>query len=114
MPKGWEASKSSSGSYIRAVFMRLAALRTYTFALLLSPLLGLSLAVAAPRPWTDTTGMFRVEAELVAIRNGRVVLEKADGSIITVPLEKLSAADQEYLKSLDRPLPKVDAPTPSP
>jgi mono/diheme cytochrome c family protein len=72
-------------------------------------------ASAAPRQWTDTSGMFRVEAELIAVRNGRVVLEKPDGSVITVPLEKLSAADHDYLKSLDRPAQKTEpATSPSP
>ncbi len=63
----------------------------------------LDLTALAPaalgREWTDVTGKFKIEAELVAIRNGKVILEKADGSVITVPLDKLSANDQAFLKA---------------
>lgn len=52
------------------------------------------------REWTDTTGEFRVTAELVVVRNGMVVLEKTDGSIISVPLERLAVSDQQYLRDL--------------
>ncbi len=71
---------------------------------------------AAAREWTDATGKFKVQGELVAVRAGKVIIEKADGSIISVPLEKLCAADQEFLKSADKPKPadpKTD-PAPSP
>src|SRR5256885_1360485 len=61
-------------------------------------LLGL-LSLAEGREWTDTTGKFKIEAELVAVRNGKVILEKPDGSVITVPLDKLSANDQAFLKA---------------
>jgi mono/diheme cytochrome c family protein len=57
------------------------------------------------REWTDDTGKFRVEADLVAVRNGRVILEKPDGKILTIPLERLSAADREFLKSDTMPTP---------
>jgi hypothetical protein len=61
-------------------------------------LIGLLEATLA-REWTDTTGKFKIEAELVAVRNGKVILEKADGTVITVPLDKLSANDQAFLKA---------------
>lgn len=60
---------------------------------------------ALAREWTDATGKFRVEAELVAVRNGRVILEKKDGSVISVPLESLSKADQDFLKEKNAPPP---------
>src|SRR5436305_5484135 len=71
------------------------------FGLSLGCLLGLiGLArVAAAREWADVTGKFKIEAELVAVRNGKVILEKTDGTVITVPLDKLSAADQAFLKA---------------
>jgi hypothetical protein len=66
----------------------------------------LGTAVLAPenacaREWTDSTGAFRVEAELVDHKDGVVRLRKTDGSIISVPLAKLSKADQNYLLKPD-------------
>ena len=49
------------------------------------------------RNWVDSTGSFSVEATLVEVVDGRVRLEKETGEIIEVPLERLSAADQEYV-----------------
>ena len=54
---------------------------------------------ASARDWKDTAGKFRTEADFVAVRNGKVILEKADGEIVTFLLEKLSAADQTYVRS---------------
>jgi len=47
-----------------------------------------------PRTWTDATGKFKIEAELVRVADGKVELKKADGTVVSVPLDKLSAADQ--------------------
>ena len=56
-------------------------------------------ASAAPsRTWTDATGKFRTEAEYLGLDDGKVKLKKANGKVITVPLEKLSEADQEYVR----------------
>jgi hypothetical protein len=55
------------------------------------------------RTWTDSTGRFSVEAELAEIKQDSVVLKKASGSTVTVPLSRLSDADREYLKALPRP-----------
>lgn len=80
-----------------------------------------------PLTWTDTTGTFKIEAAFVALEKGQVRLKKADGKIISVLLEKLSAKDQAIAQTLaaawkayqaaeaDRPaavadLPKVAAP----
>ena len=65
----------------------------------------LGFGAAAAREWTDSTGKFKVQGELVAVRAGKVIIEKTDGAIISVPLEKLSAADQEFLKAQTRPNP---------
>jgi len=56
-------------------------------------------APSAPdfRTWTDTTGGFRVEAQLVDHDDGQVTLKKRDGQTIIVPLERLSEADRAYL-----------------
>lgn len=51
------------------------------------------------RTWTDVTGSFQVEAELVEATDTTVKLKlKKDGKVISVPIEKLGSADQEYLK----------------
>lgn len=74
---------------------------------------------AVAREWSDSTGAFKVQAELVAFRNGKVFLEKTDGTVISLPVEKLSAADQAFLKTLDAPrpapaVPAAIAPAPAP
>jgi hypothetical protein len=53
-------------------------------------------ATGAMRTWTDRTGKHQVEAELVAVNDGKVTLKKADGTTSTVPLEKLSEADRRF------------------
>ena len=85
-------------------------------AFLLGLFTALCLATAATaREWSDASGKFRIQAELIAVHNGKAVLEKTDGSIISVPVEKLSAADQEFLKSqaASAPAPVPNAPMPS-
>ena len=52
----------------------------------------------AKRLWKDSTGRFQIEATFKEIRSGNVVLQKSDGSIIQVPLNRLSAADQAHLR----------------
>ncbi len=49
------------------------------------------------RTWSDTTGKFRIEAELVKVEDGKVELKRKDGQNVTVPLDKLSKDDQDYL-----------------
>jgi hypothetical protein len=53
----------------------------------------------AARQWTDASGKYHQEAELVAFDGHLVVLKKAQGRLVAVPLDSLSAADQAYLKS---------------
>jgi hypothetical protein len=48
------------------------------------------------RVWTDSTGNHRVEAEFVELRGDVVCLKRKDGTLIRVPKERLSAADQAY------------------
>lgn len=64
---------------------------------------GLLLLAASPVParkWTDNTGKHSVEAELAEVKGDKVVLKKSKGSPITLPIARLSKADQEYLQSL--------------
>ena len=59
-------------------------------------------ATAQQRTWTDDTGKLSVEAEFVETKQGSVVLKKRTGSVITVPLARLSENDRRYLQSLAR------------
>jgi hypothetical protein len=52
-----------------------------------------------PRKWQDTTGKFNITAKVISVKDGKVVLQKEDGSIINVPIEKLSEPDRKYLES---------------
>lgn len=56
-------------------------------------------ALAQSRTWTDATGAFTVEAEFVDLVDGQIRLKRADGSVVSVGLERLSAADQEFAKT---------------
>jgi hypothetical protein len=60
-------------------------------------------AAGVTRTWTDKTGKHKVEAALVAVEDGNVTLRKADDKTITIPLEKLSEADQELAKQYAPP-----------
>ena len=46
------------------------------------------------RTWRDASGKFQIEAELVKVEDEQAVLRKADGSIVRVPLSKLSLEDR--------------------
>ena len=50
------------------------------------------------RTWTSQDGNFTLDAELVAVKQGKVFLKKNDGTVIGVPLVKLSKEDQQFLK----------------
>lgn len=60
-------------------------------------------ASQALRTWTDATGTFKTEAVLLQLESGKVRLRRSDGKEITVPLEKLSLPDQEYVRGLEPP-----------
>jgi hypothetical protein len=60
--------------------------------------LGLA-AAAEGRTWTDSTGAYRVEADLVGFNDATVVLKRENHQLAAIPVAKLSAADREYLKS---------------
>lgn len=52
----------------------------------------------ASRTWSDVTGQFKVEAALLGHDEREVRLRKSDGRLVTVPLDRLSAVDREFLK----------------
>jgi hypothetical protein len=52
------------------------------------------------RQWYDDSGKFEVKARLVVILDGKVRLLKETGRTTTVPLVRLSAADQAYIAEI--------------
>jgi hypothetical protein len=50
------------------------------------------------RQWTDDSGRHQIQAKLVARKEGWVLLETREGKRITLPISKLSAADQKWLQ----------------
>jgi len=49
------------------------------------------------REWTDATGKYSLEAELVAADDDTVVLQRADHDLVAVPIDQLSEEDRKYL-----------------
>lgn len=50
------------------------------------------------REWTDSTGEFRITARIENVTSEIVTLKKEDTSMVRVPISRLSAEDQEFLK----------------
>ena len=65
----------------------------------------------ALRNWTDQTGTKSSKARLVEFKQGKVWLKKPDGKLFSLPLNKLSKADQQYVK---KTLPKSFPQKPTP
>ena len=53
---------------------------------------------AFARKWTDSTGTFSIEAELLDFQDGKVRLKKPNGNVITVAVDRLSQADQQFVR----------------
>lgn len=57
-----------------------------------------AIKVSAPlRMWTDDSGLYRIEAALVKILKDTIELRSFDGTLKTVPINRLCAEDREYL-----------------
>jgi hypothetical protein len=54
---------------------------------------------AQARVWTDESGKYTLEADLVTANDRNVVLKRPDHEMVAIPIEKLSEADREFLKS---------------
>jgi hypothetical protein len=55
-------------------------------------------SVVAARTWTDRSGKYSVEAELVDFKDGKAILRCADGRVVSIRAAQLSAADQKYIR----------------
>lgn len=51
------------------------------------------------RTWTDSTGQYKIKAQLVSSEDGQVNLETEEGETKQLPLDRLSKKDQEYIVS---------------
>ena len=56
----------------------------------------------AARKWTDATGSYTVEAELVGLDGENVRLRRPDGKVIAVKLSRLSSDDQEFVRRQEK------------
>ena len=61
--------------------------------------LGMAAGSLPAREWSDSTGVFKLEAELVGVTGDTVRLKKIDGAVVEIPLDRLSAADRRFLQS---------------
>lgn len=65
-------------------------------AILALAITGVAANAGETRAWTDTTGKFSVEAELVSLSEDTVVLRRTSGKEVKVPLARLSKSDRDY------------------
>ena len=66
------------------------------------------------RTWTDRSKSFSVEAQFLALKDGKINLHKMNGVKIAVPVVKMSVEDLEYVESItgvsldeDKPLSSI-------
>lgn len=62
-------------------------------------LLWCSLALGEMREWTDKSGHYSLDADLIAFNDSIVVLEKKNRDLVSMAIEELSDADREFLAS---------------
>jgi hypothetical protein len=64
------------------------------------------------RKWTTSNNKFSTEAVFVRVQDNSVVLKKRDDKEVTVPIEKLSDTDREYIReqTKEQLAPKTDKP----
>jgi hypothetical protein len=67
-------------------------------AVLLCVIASLSPAFAS-RVWTDSTGQYMLDADLIAVNDKFVVLQRADHELVMLTLDSLSDDDRNYLAS---------------
>jgi hypothetical protein len=52
------------------------------------------------RQWADNSGQFHTAGRLILILDGKIRILKATGRTTTVPLDRLSAIDREYVQNV--------------
>ena len=58
-----------------------------------------TLSVGETRTWSDKTGKFKIEADFIELKDGKVALKKADGKRVEIPVDKLSEEDKKVAAS---------------
>ena len=74
------------------------------FLFLLTVSMGNSVSTTVGHEWTDVSGNYRIEAELVARNETSLVLQLRDKSMLLVDIAQLCAADKKYLELLQSEL----------
>ena len=66
------------------------------------------------RTWTDRSGSFKVEAQFIGLKDGKIHLHKLNGVKIAVPVAKMAIEDLEYVEKVtgqslddDKPLSEI-------
>lgn len=66
------------------------------------------------RTWTDRSGSFKVEAQFIGLRDGKIHLHKTNGVKIAVPVDRMATADINYVEKVtgrslddDKPLSEI-------
>ena len=52
------------------------------------------------RTWTDRSGSFKVEAEFIGLKDGKIHLHKLNGVKIAVPVSKMAVEDLEFVEKI--------------
>ena len=70
--------------------------------------------VSKIRTWTDRSGSFKVEAQFIGLKDGKIHLHKLNGVKIAVPIGKMAVEDIEFVESVtgkslddDKPLSEI-------
>jgi len=69
-------------------------------------------ALLPAKVWSDMSGKFKLRAALIAIDKDSITLRKPDKTEITIPIEKLSQVDQDFLKKLQKEVMATQGPEP--
>ena len=56
--------------------------------------------MAKTRTWTDRSGTFKVEAQFIGLKDGKIHLHKLNGVKIAVPVVKMAIEDLEYVEQV--------------
>ncbi len=80
-------------------FFRLAALRCGLAVAVYVLIVSFGGLMARAETWSDTTGKFKLEAEYAGIEGKSVVLRRADGKTVAVPIANLSAESRAQAKA---------------
>lgn len=56
--------------------------------------------MAKTRTWTDRSGTFKVEAQFIGLKDGKIHLHKLNGVKIAVPVVKMAIEDLEYVEKM--------------